>query len=353
MEVRIRWGRSRLFFCLLSALGGFGCGQTAATVRKPSPAQPDSTVPAPKPERTDDADGREDRVDPGVPTTDIEPTSSAGNGPATLPKIDDPDEPAPSDPRENLAVCRRIVGRATDFFDETDAYTCRVTRQEKVGQKKLPREVMLMDFLLRPRSVHYRWLDERNLGRECVFVEGRNDGKLVTTGGRSDFLFVGRRISVDPDGFLARAKSRYSIREAGLDNMVAKLRRKLDRQATGDHSQGTIRYHGTAERPEFTVRLYHFSHDIPVGADPAFPKGGTRHWYFDPRTYQLALMRATDPQGGFIEYYLFDRFVANPSLDEASFDPDALWPKKPAPVNAGRSVITDEKTATSQLSAPK
>jgi hypothetical protein len=215
----------------------------------------------------------------------------------------------------------------------------------------MPEEQMLMNFSLQPRSVYYRWLDEKNAGRECVYVEGLNEGKLITRGGKSDFMLVGRRIAVDPEGLLARSKSRYSITEAGLDNMVRRLERKVALQEKGDGSQGTVKYLGTQKVPEYPEDLLHLVNEIPPGADPVFPKGALRHWYFEPTSGRLVLLHATDPRGEFLEHYLFDRFIPNAALGDPDFNPDQLWPnqkQEPEPQAPAR-----RKTASLPTPLPK
>jgi hypothetical protein len=264
----------------------------------------------------------------------------ASSKPANPPAILEPDaiEPsapkvnntamAPTEPAQNLAVCRDIIDRASTYFQTHEKYTCRVTRQEKVGRNIGEREIMLMNFRLSPRSVYYEWLDPANDGRECIYVEGQNEGKLISMGGKGDLLLAGRRVAVDPDGFLAKSKSRYSIREAGLDNMVRRLDARLRKQEQGDLSEGPVMYMGRTSRDEFAGEVDYLRNDIPPGADKAFPSGGVRHWYFEPSTGRLALMYATEPGGGLLEYYLFDRFVPNEGLTDADFTPDLLWPGK-------------------------
>lgn len=231
-------------------------------------------------------------------------------------------------PGDPLAAVRTILNLSISFLEANDKYTCRLTRQERVGTRVLEPEIMQMDFRTQPRSVHYKWLDKANAGRECVFVAGANDGKIVTLGGKGDFLFVGRQMRVDPNGILARGKSRYTINESGLDNMVRRLEGVLAQVEKGNRSQGNFEYKGITSRQDLEMPAATVVQQMPVGADPAFPAGGIRHWYFDPQTGRLLLMHAEDLKGGFIEYYRFDRFVANPTLSDRDFDPDVLWPSK-------------------------
>lgn len=262
-------------------------------------------------------------------------------------------EPVPTDPEKNLAAARKYLERAKHYYSAIPNYSCRTVRQERVSGKILPRETMLLNFREKPRSVFYKWLDEKNAGRECIWEEGKNGGKIVSRGGRGDFLFVGRRMSVDPNGFMAKSRSRYSIKESGLDRMVRRLEVVIERQERGDLSRGKVRYAGLAQREEWPNKLHYIVHEIPRGADEGFPIGALRHWYFDTATGQLVLMHADDSNNEFVEYYLFDRFIPNDSLSDQDFDPDSLWPgaaeKKDAEPKSGEMAPTRVSSRPAKL----
>lgn len=249
-----------------------------------------------------------------------------------VPTVSELAQPLPQQPVQqgtgNLAQVREIIDGATAHCSRFPNYSCRVTRRERVGKKVGSEETMLMHFRLHPRSVYYKWLDEANTGRECIYVENMNNGKISMLGGRGDMFFTGKRMPlVDPDGILARSKSRYSIRESGLDNMVRRLERIVALQEKGDALHGVTTYQGTVQRKDVETPLHYILQKIPMGTDPAFPEGGTRHWYFEVASGRMTMMHADDPQGEFIEYYLFDRFMPNESLSDLDFNPDAVWSK--------------------------
>lgn len=235
---------------------------------------------------------------------------------------------ASSNAVENVAQARAIVDRSIDFYTRNDKFTCRVTRQEKVGSRMQPRELMLMNYRSKPHGVYYRWLDERHFGRECLWVEGENDGKMITIGGKGDFLFAGKLMALDPNGVLARSKGRYSITDSGMDRMVARLSRNLRAYERREQGYGSIVYAGVEQRPDLERPTTHLVQKILPGQDAIFPSGGTRHWFFDVKTSQVMLNCANNPDGEQVEYYRFDRFIYNPSLESRDFDPRVLWPNQ-------------------------
>jgi len=77
------------------------------------------------------------------------------------------------------------------------------------GQIVTPMSVYL-DFL-KPTSVR---------GREVIWVEGRNDGKLVAhETGVSGLI----NVNLDPHGMIAMRGQRYPITDIGIENLVAKV----------------------------------------------------------------------------------------------------------------------------------
>ena len=332
-----RW--QRMAILVLTAI--CGCAHHRATVPSSQPAAndvPATTEPPPGHSEAMPVGRRVEMPDVSGPDTSA-PIQSKANKPAPtasvslaspIPNTVDvskaiPMSMAAKDDAQNLAQVRQIVDGSRRFFEEHPKYSCRVTRQETIGHRQMPEEVMLLHFRREPRSVYYQWLDERNKGRECIYVEGRNDGKVVTLGGENDFLLTGRRVRVDPDGILARSRSRYSITESGLDKTTARLERVVSLLEQGDPSRGQVHFEGLEKRSECVQELYHIIHHIPPGADPVFPDGAIRHWYFEPATGRLRMMFALSMEGKQLEYYRFDRLVPNELLSDHDFDPDILW----------------------------
>jgi len=74
-----------------------------------------------------------------------------------------------------------------------------------------------------PFSVYMYFLSPKNIkGRECIYVEGKNKGKLVAhEGGAAGRLLP--TVHIDPNGRLAMRGQRYPITEVGIRNLTARL----------------------------------------------------------------------------------------------------------------------------------
>jgi hypothetical protein len=197
-----------------------------------------------------------------------------------------------------------------------------------------PTEKLLLNFRAQPRSVYYRWLGDVCAGRECMWVENANDGKIISKGGKSDFGMTGRRIAVSPDSFLAKSRSRYSIHHSGQDVLIRKLRDRLDDCDRGVRPLDSLKYAGIEQPSEISTPLHHVVETIPPGT-PLFAQGGVRDWYFDPDTGRIVVVEAKDPAGERQEYYHFEHLFANNTLTAADFEPEVMFAKPGKVPDAG------------------
>jgi len=110
-------------------------------------------------------------------------------------------------------------------------YTATFCKQERINGELT--EPQLMDLKMRhaPFSVYMKWLNG-DKGRQVLFVEGENGGKLlVKFGGWRSRLPA---LKLDPNGTLAMAESRHPITQAGILELVREAigYRKKDLEST-------------------------------------------------------------------------------------------------------------------------
>jgi hypothetical protein len=286
------------------------CGCTQSQAERAMPRAAPKPAPEVRPQNAE--------LNRSMPTSTPELQQTSATTPANSEAVKMPAGPAPT--------VKELVAKADAFYAKTPNYTCRITRQERLGNTLQPVEKILMNFRAQPRSVYYRWLGEVCCGRECVWVENANDGKLISKGGKSDFGMTGRRIAVAPDGFLAKSRSRYTIHQSGQDVLVAKLKVVLDEIERGVQPSETLKYVGVETPPESSTPLHHVVQTMPTQT-PLFPAGGVRDWYFDPDTGRIVVVEAKDPSGERQEYYYFEHLFANNTLTAADFDPELMFAK--------------------------
>jgi len=113
-------------------------------------------------------------------------------------------------------------------LDRVRGYTATFRRQERIGGKLGPEQVLRLKSRPDPFAIYLKF-ESPQRGKEVVFARGRHDDKLVAhSGDWKDRLIP--RVKLDPRGALALADSRHPITEAGLVNLTDRLLgyRRLD-----------------------------------------------------------------------------------------------------------------------------
>lgn len=127
-----------------------------------------------------------------------------------------------------------VVQVARDRLAMMDAvrdYTCTLVKRERVDGRLLDQEQILLKVrhqqvaggrVVVPFAVYMRFLAPAAVrGREVLYVEGRNHGKIIARRGGDRFAFV--TTAVDPEGELAMQRNRYPITEIGIKNLIQRL----------------------------------------------------------------------------------------------------------------------------------
>lgn len=141
-------------------------------------------------------------------------------------------------PRDGLAQedalreALRIAYDGQNRIQETIRdYTCTLTRRERVDGQLIGYETMFVKVrhslkedgrVVQPFSVYVRFLSpDRVKGREVIYVDGQNDGKLIVRNGGLRFAHI--TTSLLPDSPAAMQHSRYPVTEIGVLNLTQRL----------------------------------------------------------------------------------------------------------------------------------
>lgn len=110
-------------------------------------------------------------------------------------------------------------------------YSCKVVRRERVRGVLQPPELMTAKVRHQrsrngkveiPFGVYLKvHAPDKVKGREVLFVDGQNDGRMLVRNGGKRFGFVTTRIA--PESDTAMATNRYPITEFGIENLVRRL----------------------------------------------------------------------------------------------------------------------------------
>src|SRR5271157_183147 len=129
------------------------------------------------------------------------------------------------DAESRPATLEEVLVTAHQALDEIEHkvhdYSTVIVKQERIGDQ-LIQTVMFAKIREKPLSVYLYFLDRSDnkgvKGREVIYVQGRNDDKMIVhTPGWQDAT-LGKR-TLPPKGFLGMLGERYPITEIGLANL--------------------------------------------------------------------------------------------------------------------------------------
>lgn len=154
----------------------------------------------------------------------IKPASQAAAVPQAMASIGS--EPAPAEVARKaeagstadpvVAELQKKIGllnQGRKFLLDCPDYTAVFSKQELVGNQLLDLQDIFLKCRHQPFSVYLYWMtgDE---GREVLYVEGQNEGRMVVHGGGWKARLPS--LTISPDSTLAMQESRYPVTKAGL-----------------------------------------------------------------------------------------------------------------------------------------
>ena len=132
----------------------------------------------------------------------------------------------------NLLLIERGHARLAAVPD----YSATFFKQERIGGELSEAQVMRIKLRHQPLSIYIKWLT-CDKGRELIYVEGQNDGKmLVHVGGWKARLLP--TVKLDPEGARAMQESRHPVTKIGLLEVARRsisYRQRDLEAATGVH----------------------------------------------------------------------------------------------------------------------
>jgi hypothetical protein len=144
-------------------------------------------------------------------TPAMEATRVASNGPAQ----------ATTEPHPLLPVIRWAEQERPKVAAIKD-YTAILQKQENIGGVVQQPQIMDVKVRHQPFSAYTKFRFPRNLeGQQAIYVEGKNDSKLIGHGVGGQRIFGTQRL--DPTGLLAMRGQKYPITDMGVLNLIDKL----------------------------------------------------------------------------------------------------------------------------------
>jgi len=160
----------------------------------------------------------------------------------------------------------------TTIRESIDDYTCTLVKRERINGElgeyeymftKIRNRKVVDDKVVTPFSVYMYFLKPGTVkGREVMYVEGLNDGKMIAHEGGTAGKYL-PTVWLRPNGLIAMRGQLYPITDVGLENLVLKLieRGEREKKASGDDCEVT--FHQNAKINGRTCTLLQIKHDKP------------------------------------------------------------------------------------------
>ena len=140
--------------------------------------------------------------------------------------------PVPED--TPMAKALRMITQCQTRFARVIDYTCTFCKRERIAGKLTPLFVMAMKARSSPKSIYFRFEDPYK-GREAIFVEGRNSGKILAHDVGFTKLLAGT-LELEPRSPRAMEECRHPITQAGIGSLIETIAQRWAAELSPDES---------------------------------------------------------------------------------------------------------------------
>jgi hypothetical protein len=152
-------------------------------------------------------------------------------------------------------------------------YTCTLVKRERIQDKlgepeyifaKVRNRKVANGKTLQPFSVYMYFLKPTTVkGREVIFIQGQNDGKLIAHEGGPGGKYL-PTMWLRPEGLIAMRGQRYPITEMGIENLVYKLIERGEKDKARGTSNTEVTFHKEAKVNGRVCTLLQIKHPKPA-----------------------------------------------------------------------------------------
>lgn len=234
-----------------------------------------------------------------------------------LAQADEMEKLAKQDPVGFLENCLRRYKRTVK------GYTLTFEKQERLGGKIQPTEIIAATFRQEPFSVRFKWEKGAGLADAVAYVEGENIDK-VDNKNKSMMLvrptgFLAKikpSVQRDPNGKDAQKSSRYAITEFGLEKGTVRTWNTW--KAAQEAGQLHVAYEGVVTVKEAGDRPCYKLHRTQY-AKPEEDGVSELTLYVDKETWLQVGSELKTEDGKWIARYFFRDIVLNPEFPGDAF----------------------------------
>lgn len=225
----------------------------------------------------------------------------------------------------------QIAKKAQASIEENiDDYTCTIVRRERIAGRlnghefidaKIRHQKTDEHGVLEPFSVYLRFTKPARVeGREALFVEGENAGKVFVRRGGERMAHLSTFIK--PDSRLAMRDNRYPITEIGFQKMVDRLIEVVENDIKYDECEVSF-FSNAKINDRVCTRI-----EVVHPKEREYFKFHRATVFVDEKNQlPIAYVSYTWPEKAgekprLLEEYVYTNIVLNPGLTDADFDRD-------------------------------
>jgi hypothetical protein len=123
---------------------------------------------------------------------------------------------------DDVDVLAVWIDAARETFQRVRDYQCTLVKRERIDGVLQEEQTAVLRVRTQPFSVHLKFVAPKSaVGREAIYVAGRNNGKMRAKGGGA--LNLVGFVNLDPHDPRAMHGTRHSITEVGIGYMLERL----------------------------------------------------------------------------------------------------------------------------------
>ncbi len=195
-------------------------------------------------------------------------------------------------------------------------YEATFIKREVVGKSTVSHK-MKIKIRHEPFSV-YLYFENPHTGREVIYVDGRNNGKLIAH--EAGLLSFAGAMELVPTESIAMNENRYPITKAGIANTLQIMIRQWQEEAK--YGETEVKYFKDAKLDNMTCNIIESSHPQPR---KQFNNHKVRLWIDNAtgipvRMQKFGFPRRPNEQPPLLEDYSFLNLKTDVRLTDADFD---------------------------------
>ena len=140
-----------------------------------------------------------------------------------------------------ISITRAIaaIEECQSKYQAVRDYTCTFSKRERIQGRLTPLHVLAMKVRTQPRSIYIRFRQPA-AGREAIYIDGQNDGKVLAHDVGLNKLLAGT-LRLEPTGSRAMEDNRHPITEAGIGSLLDTLETRWNQELDPSESVVVIR----------------------------------------------------------------------------------------------------------------